>query len=285
MNQLPGTGNGDTHASSARTGRGPPAPSPRLATARSSPGYFRVLGMPLLGGRAFGTEDARGTAPVVMNRALQRRYFPGEDAIGKRIRPTYAPDAPVLTIVGVVGDQTFGALDEARPAILYFPDTQSLSNPVRPRAPLASPGSRRGGRGARSATRHRASCSAGAHARPRCSSRRRRCSSAGIRSFLLGVFAAFALSSPRGHLRRGLLRRRRAHPRVRRPDGGGRAPAGHRPAGAPRRTADPSSPARPAGLLGSVALATLFRGLLFGVAARTRSSSGRWWRSSAASRW
>jgi putative ABC transport system permease protein len=49
--------------------------------------------------------------------------------VGKLIRPTYRPDAPVLTIVGVVGDQTFGALDEAPPPILYLADAQFPSNP------------------------------------------------------------------------------------------------------------------------------------------------------------
>jgi putative ABC transport system permease protein len=94
------------------------------------PDFFRILGVPLLGGRAFGPTDAFGGLPVaVVNRALQRRYFPGEDPVGKRIRPTYAPDAPVFTIVGVAGDQTFGALDEAPPPILYIADAQFPSNP------------------------------------------------------------------------------------------------------------------------------------------------------------
>jgi ABC-type antimicrobial peptide transport system permease subunit len=67
---------------------------------------------------------------VVVNRTFQRRFFPGEDVIGKRIRPTYSPQAPVLTIVGLVGDQNFGALDEAAPAIIYYADGQFPENPV-----------------------------------------------------------------------------------------------------------------------------------------------------------
>ncbi len=127
---LPGTGNGNT-LRFVREDRPPPTGAPpEVAFREVGPDYFRVLGVPLLGGRTFGPEDTHGSLPVaIVNRTLQRRYFPGEDAVGKRIRPTYAPDAPVLTIVGVVGDQTFGALDEAPPALMYISDVQSPSNP------------------------------------------------------------------------------------------------------------------------------------------------------------
>jgi putative ABC transport system permease protein len=127
---LPGTGNGNTLRFVREDRPRPTGAEPEVALREVGPDFFRVLGVPLLGGRAFGPQDAFGTLPVaVVNRALQRRYFPGEDPVGKLIRPTYAPDAPVFTIVGVVGDQTFGALDEAPPPILYLADAQSPSNP------------------------------------------------------------------------------------------------------------------------------------------------------------
>ena len=128
IHRLPGTGSGGTQ-SFLRTDRAPPKGAEPDATFREvGPGYFRTLGIPLLGGRDFGPEDLAGATPVVIvNRALQRRYFPGEDAIGKTIRRIYPADAPPLTIVGVVGDQTLGGLDETQPAILYYPDTQSTS--------------------------------------------------------------------------------------------------------------------------------------------------------------
>jgi len=130
VSQLPGTGNGNTLRFVREDRPRPTGAEPEVAVRLVGPSFFRVLGVPLLGGRAFGSEDAFGTLPVaVVNRTLQRRYFPGEDPVGKLIRPTYAPDAPVLTIVGVVGDQTFGALDEAPPGILYLSDAQYPSNP------------------------------------------------------------------------------------------------------------------------------------------------------------
>ena len=131
VSRLPGTGNGNTQRFLIE---GRPAPSgaqPEAAYRVVGPNYFRVLGVPLLAGRAPGHEDSQHSMPVVVvNRTFQRRFFPGEDVIGRRIRPTYSPQAPVLTIVGLVGDQTFGALDEAAPPIFYYADGQVTENPV-----------------------------------------------------------------------------------------------------------------------------------------------------------
>ena len=128
INRLPGTGSGGTQ-SWVRTDRPPPTgPEPDATFREVSSGYFRTLGMALLGGRDFGPEDtSRSTPVVIINRALQRRFFPGEDALGKTIRPVYSKTGAALTIVGIVADQTLGGLDEAPPAVLYYPDTQSVS--------------------------------------------------------------------------------------------------------------------------------------------------------------
>ena len=131
VNLLPGTGNGNTQRFLREDRPPPPGAQPETSFRQVGPDYFRVLGIPLLSGRGFGPEDTLGSVPVaIVNRTFQRRFFPGEDVIGKRIHPTYSPDAPHLTIVGVVGDQNFGALDEGAPALLYYADTQFPSNPV-----------------------------------------------------------------------------------------------------------------------------------------------------------
>ncbi len=131
VNAMPGAGNGGTQRF-LRMDRPPPTGAQPEATVRTvEPSYFRVLGIPLLAGRAFGPEDTQKSLQVVIvNRALQRQFFPGEDVVGKRIHPTYGADAPVLTIVGVAADQTFGALDQPAPPILYYADTQSTGYPV-----------------------------------------------------------------------------------------------------------------------------------------------------------
>ena len=128
---LPGLTNGNTQRFLREDRPPPPGPQPEASYRLVGPDYFRVLGIPLLSGRAFGPEDTMATsAPAVVNRTFQRRFFPGEDVIGKRIHPTFSSDAPHLTIVGVVADQNCGALDQGAPAILYYADTQFPANPV-----------------------------------------------------------------------------------------------------------------------------------------------------------
>lgn len=67
-----------------------------------SPDYFHVMGIPLLKGRDF-TESDREGAPgaVVANESFARRYFPGEDCLGKRVA---LEKNHWETIVGVVPD-------------------------------------------------------------------------------------------------------------------------------------------------------------------------------------
>ena len=52
-----------------------------------APGYFDVVGLPVLQGRGFGDEDGRGgEAVVIINETVARRYFPAGNAVGQRIR-------------------------------------------------------------------------------------------------------------------------------------------------------------------------------------------------------
>jgi predicted permease len=73
----------------------------------ASPDYFRALGIPLERGRFFDGRDKRD-APnaLIINEAMARRYWPGEDAVGKRINFTdeKPKDSDWFTVVGVVGD-------------------------------------------------------------------------------------------------------------------------------------------------------------------------------------
>jgi putative ABC transport system permease protein len=71
--------------------------------------YFRTLGIPLLSGRAFNAQDdVVGAIPVVIiSQKLAWQVFPGEDPIGRRIRPNISSgpgEAPMRVVVGVVGD-------------------------------------------------------------------------------------------------------------------------------------------------------------------------------------
>jgi putative ABC transport system permease protein len=71
-----------------------------------SPDFHPALGVPLLRGRLFTVVDREGAQPVaIISDALAKKYFPGKDPIGKRMRNLRAgADSPWVTIVGMVGD-------------------------------------------------------------------------------------------------------------------------------------------------------------------------------------
>ena len=70
-----------------------------------SPGFFRALGIPLLRGRLLTeADDAESPPVVVISDAMARRYWPGEDPLGKRVRNARQGEcAPWVTVVGIVG--------------------------------------------------------------------------------------------------------------------------------------------------------------------------------------
>jgi len=69
-------------------------------------GYFRALEIPLLNGRFFdGREDANGPFVIIVNESMANRYWPGENALGKRISFRSSPqEKDWMQIVGVVRD-------------------------------------------------------------------------------------------------------------------------------------------------------------------------------------
>src|SRR6185295_18094971 len=67
--------------------------------------YFNAMGIPVRNGRAFTAQDTRaGAGAVVVNEAFEKHHFPGESAVGKRIRFGEGTNAPWLMVVGVVSD-------------------------------------------------------------------------------------------------------------------------------------------------------------------------------------
>lgn len=75
-----------------------------IASQTVSPGYFRTLGVPLLRGRLFDTQDRAGSEPVALvDEALARQYFDGSNPIGFHIR--LADDENWAAVIGVVGTQ------------------------------------------------------------------------------------------------------------------------------------------------------------------------------------
>lgn len=92
-----------------------------------SPGFFETFGYPLRAGRDFSERDDSSTAPaVVINSELAQRYWPGETAVGRRVR--FEPDGEWLTVVGVVGSGPYLFTNEAPRSYLYLPMTQRSSH-------------------------------------------------------------------------------------------------------------------------------------------------------------
>jgi macrolide transport system ATP-binding/permease protein len=91
-----------------------------------SAGYFQTIGARLLRGRHFTDADTATSPPVtIVNDALVRLYFPGEDPIGQRIGDTSLTPQSIREIVGVVADIREGALDSQIWPAVYGPITQS----------------------------------------------------------------------------------------------------------------------------------------------------------------
>jgi putative ABC transport system permease protein len=111
---------------------GRPHGSPQDYTGSSSrtitPGYFRALNIAILRGRDVTEQDREGSPGVaVVNEAYQRRFFPGEDPIGKRLKLGRGPDSdsPYLTIVGVVSDIKHTGLNKEAAPEFYLSYLQS----------------------------------------------------------------------------------------------------------------------------------------------------------------
>ncbi len=95
-----------------------------------SPGYFQAMRIPIRRGREFTIADNE-TAPrtAIVNDSFARQFFPGEDPIGKRIKPglsTTEADTPWREIVGVVSDIKQRRLNELPDPAMFVPHAHGL---------------------------------------------------------------------------------------------------------------------------------------------------------------
>jgi putative ABC transport system permease protein len=91
-----------------------------------SPGYFAAAGTPLLRGRDFLDSDTADSLPVaIISSAMAKKYWPGEDAIGKQVAPT-SKKYPEATIIGIVADVKRLSLREDPPPEMYVPYNQKV---------------------------------------------------------------------------------------------------------------------------------------------------------------
>jgi putative ABC transport system permease protein len=93
------------------------------------PGYFRTIGMRLRQGRDFDARDREGAPRVaVINQTMARRYWPGEDAIGKRFRlDSGSGKADWMTVTGVIADPKQASWSAPADSEMYLPYLQDES--------------------------------------------------------------------------------------------------------------------------------------------------------------
>jgi predicted permease len=89
--------------------------------------YFRVVGVPIVEGRAIQASDREGSPRVVVvNEAMAKRYWPNESALGKQIYPE-GFDGPPIEIVGVARDHKVRTVGEDPRPYIHFAWAQSPS--------------------------------------------------------------------------------------------------------------------------------------------------------------
>ncbi|MDP2052853.1 MAG: ABC transporter permease, partial [Acidobacteriota bacterium] len=91
----------------------PIAELPEVQFRRAMHDYFEAMGIPIRRGRNFDPTDGATAPPVaVINETMAKRLFPGQDAVGQRVRTGAGATGPWTTIVGVIGDIRHGGLEE-----------------------------------------------------------------------------------------------------------------------------------------------------------------------------
>jgi len=92
--------------------------------------YFRTMGIPIVKGRDFNGRDQHKTTPVIIvTESFARKFFPGEDPLGRRIQPglnTFDNEHSTMReIIGVVGDIRNRSLNMEPTPAYYVPQTQT----------------------------------------------------------------------------------------------------------------------------------------------------------------
>ncbi len=102
--------------------RNPPVVDHRVATAD----YFTVMRIPIQSGRAFSPSDRQDAANVVIvSDSMAKKYWPGEDPVGRRLK---IGKEPWITVVGVCGDVIQDWFDRRNSPTMYRPIDQAPSN-------------------------------------------------------------------------------------------------------------------------------------------------------------
>ena len=101
--------------------------NPIISTVTVSSDFFHAFRIPMIKGRSFTDHDSEGSTPVaIVSEGFARRFYPGQDAIGKRIRHSGAGSSdPWMEIVGIVGNVKYMGLTTDTDPAYYMPFRQN----------------------------------------------------------------------------------------------------------------------------------------------------------------
>jgi predicted permease len=107
---------------------------PSEALGLAMPGYFETMRIPLVSGRTFGEQDGvKGPPTIIINQAFAKKYFPGENPLGRRIQVRLGDDVfeqSIREVVGVVGDIKLKRLTANAEPQYFLPYPQAvITNP------------------------------------------------------------------------------------------------------------------------------------------------------------
>jgi len=109
---------------------GNPAPegeAPQARIAGMTPSAFATMGIRLLKGRNFDASDGQSGSPVaIVSSTLAAKYWPGQDALGRRVVVGFYGKPIARTIVGIAADVRQSSLEAPADAMIYVPVAQTI---------------------------------------------------------------------------------------------------------------------------------------------------------------
>ena len=128
ISETPLKGNNPTFEFAIEGAARGPSEAPVQAGFRAiSPGYFGAAGIPVLEGRDFGIDDRTDGVPVaIVNETMARRYWPGSDPVGRRVR--FKEDQRWMTVAGVAADIKHMGLQADEGPVVYVPYAQKTQD-------------------------------------------------------------------------------------------------------------------------------------------------------------
>ena len=106
----------------------PPGQQPTTHVTSMTPGALDALRMVLLRGRAFTAQDDSGSTPVALiNETMARRYWPGENPIGRHVKLGFYAAPIEREVVGVLADTKQTALEAPAQETVYLPNAQATT--------------------------------------------------------------------------------------------------------------------------------------------------------------